>query len=1127
MTAAATLFGASNPTKESISTNKSNSQTQEYTARSIDRAKIVIDHPNNSMTSIELFKEDDSDDASSSSDSDNEESSKDGFSDTDGASTSSDEDDENFGMTRDDDSDISSTISDNNGYLQINVDGGTLHILDGTITSPTTTNNTCTNAKPTPARPRSGAIVDPNTPSPSKTSKSAGHTPDASLTPMTVSSTPSTSPPPPPPPSSNNAVQDGDKGPTLEESSHQQQDRSPAPGPFQYPPGIPRHKRDRVLRPSPLPSPAKSARRALWKRSGTGSPSNDRVGPPDASSSASSKKASSAAATILAANMTPGTPKQWKRQVHASGTSSAANANTPHRSDSSGENGSSMLMTEEGRRKREEIQLARLVDMAKRQQRFAAAWFATSQGQDAPDVVPPPPPSRHRASRVGSLAPPEGGLVRSTSKSELNFATGPIDADSGEAWEGPGGAPRESSGRKSSPSFHLHSASHQSLELEPIQSGNKDNGGDAASYVSTSSSKTPKTSNASPDKRGRGRSTSVGGDIERGMTASPSPEGRSDLFIDLSNDESESSKRGNGDSFWTREIRIGPCRLGAMNCFVMAVLAVVVAGAAIVGFVSTPGNNGSGPDSVVTDVPSNSIPGSDIDNGAGPRDDIVPIFPGDKSTIPGDDWRDDVDIFLRTSEPTGAMTTKPTGVLSIIATTSNPTSTPTYRPSPAPSLSHLPSQAPSVVPTSLYQATSFTQIDKTLSGKEPGFQFGYSVALSSDGSVMAVGSRYADDNGPRSGEVRVFVLSPKNKWEQLGKTIKGRNEADQFGFSVALSSDGLTLAASEPGFDGEAGDRSGNVRIFQYDSGEPKVYGTNGSWMKTGDLSGEDSTALFGVSISLSGDGSRLAVGAPYHDSDKLDEMGESLRKAGRVRVFEYTNEWKPLGQPIDGKSPSSWWGWSVDLSVDGDFFAAGAIHHVSGGYVQVYRLENDAGSIGDADWAQLGNDIYSQDALADDNEGRLDDRFGHSVSLSGDADRIIVGSPNSDVNGKPNSGMAIVYEQTIIDGKDTVWTAIGKPIVGKSNNAEAGWSVAISGNSSQIIVGAPGDSTVKDGAGSATSLRWNDDMLDWEPARPLYGEEKDGGYGFSVAISADGNIIGIGAPSGDDDQGFVGAYAY
>ena len=103
----------------------------------------------------------------------------------------------------------------------------------------------------------------------------------------------------------------------------------------------------------------------------------------------------------------------------------------------------------------------------------------------------------------------------------------------------------------------------------------------------------------------------------------------------------------------------------------------------------------------------------------------------------------------------------------------------------------------------------------------------------------------------------------------------------------------------------------------------------------------------------------------------------------------------------------------------------------------------------------------------------------------------------------------------------------LGSPIIGKTEGAGAGWSVAISANSAQIIIGAPGDSTKKNEAGSATPYRWNSDNLDWEPARPLYGEEKEEGFGFSVAINGDGNILGVGAPSGDDDQGLAAAYVY
>ena len=1078
-----------NKKEEGVSTNSKPS------ARSVDRAKIVIDHGTNSMMSVELFKEEED----SSGD---EESSKDGFSDTDGASSSSDED-ESVGMTMAD-SDTSG-ISDSNGYLQISVDGGTLQVLDGTITSPTSTSTATStkSSKPTPARPRSDAVVGPSTPSPFAKTKSMGRTPDPTSTPMTASSTPSSSPPPPPPPPARNMGDDA-----AQPEAQEPQQRSPAPGPFQYPPGIPRHKRDRVLHPSPLPSPAKSTRRALWKRNGSG-PSTDDTASSE-STSTSSMKASSAAASILAANMTPGTPKHRKRQVHTDTPNSTGNDSTPRRSDSSGENGTSILMTEEGRRKREQAQLSRLVDMAKRQQRFAAAWFAASQGRGAADAPPPPPPPRHRGlPRVGSLGPRQGPFVRTMSRSELDVATGPIDADSGEVWQDPAYSSEKMAASPRSKAGIVH-------HLEPIRSTEADD--DLASCVSASSSKTPKIANTSPEKRGGDRNRV---DIERSTTSSLNPDGRPGLCIDLTNDDSQGPKRGGGQSFWTREIRVGPCRLAAMNCFVMVVLLVVVAGAAIVGIVGTPNNSAGGQDAAVTDAATDITSSTGAGDNTGPRDDIVPIPPADKPSIIGG-----LDVIVRSSAPTQALTMMPTSFVDPTIT-SNPTSGPSLSPSVSPTSSLRPSREPSPSPTSIYQTTSFSQIDKILSGKESGFQFGYSVALSSDGSVMAVGSRYADDNGPRSGEVRAYVLSPKNKWEQLGKPIKGRNEADQFGFSVSLSSDGLVLAASEPGFDGDSGDRSGNVRIFRYNSGEPKAYGTNGSWEKIGDLSGEDSTALFGVSISLSENGSRLAVGAPYHDSEKLDELGEQLKKAGRVRIFEYQDyEWRHLGQPIDGRSPSSWWGWSVSLSADGNTFAAGAIRHISGGYVQVYDLGPGDDSNDDR-WIQLGDDMYSQDALPGGSEGRLDDRFGHSVSLSGDASRIIVGSPNSDLDGVFNAGMAVLYERSTAANGSSEWIVLGSPIIGKTEGAGAGWSVAISDNSAQIIIGAPGDSTKKNEAGSATPYRWNSDNLDWEPAQPLYGEEKEEGFGFSVAINGDGNILGVGAPSGDDNQGLAAAYVY
>ena len=49
-----------------------------------------------------------------------------------------------------------------------------------------------------------------------------------------------------------------------------------------------------------------------------------------------------------------------------------------------------------------------------------------------------------------------------------------------------------------------------------------------------------------------------------------------------------------------------------------------------------------------------------------------------------------------------------------------------------------------------------TQIGQDIDGEAAGDQSGYSISLSSDGSIIAIGSPNNDDNGANSGHVRVY-----------------------------------------------------------------------------------------------------------------------------------------------------------------------------------------------------------------------------------------------------------------------------------------------------------------------------------------------------------------------------------
>merc|ERR1719162_1616191 len=124
--------------------------------------------------------------------------------------------------------------------------------------------------------------------------------------------------------------------------------------------------------------------------------------------------------------------------------------------------------------------------------------------------------------------------------------------------------------------------------------------------------------------------------------------------------------------------------------------------------------------------------------------------------------------------------------------------------------------------------------------------FGYSVALSSDGSRVAVGSYYDDDKGSASGSVYLF----DGAGTELAKLTAADGAAgDYFGRSLAISSDGSRVAVGAYG-DDDKGSYSGSAYLFDGAGTEPaKLTAADGA---AGDY--------FGRSLAISSDGSRVAV---------------------------------------------------------------------------------------------------------------------------------------------------------------------------------------------------------------------------------------------------------------------------
>ena len=163
------------------------------------------------------------------------------------------------------------------------------------------------------------------------------------------------------------------------------------------------------------------------------------------------------------------------------------------------------------------------------------------------------------------------------------------------------------------------------------------------------------------------------------------------------------------------------------------------------------------------------------------------------------------------------------------------------------------------------------QLGVDIDGEAAGDFSGYSVALSSDGSVLAIG---APNNDGNAGHVRAYAWSPASEdWSQRGQDIDGEAQSDQSGWRVALSSDGGVLAVGATMNNG-AGNNAGHVRVYAWSS-------VSGEWSQRGpDIDGEAANDKAGWSVALSANGGIVAVGASGNDAAGSD--------AGHVRVFSY-----------------------------------------------------------------------------------------------------------------------------------------------------------------------------------------------------------------------------------------------
>jgi hypothetical protein len=243
---------------------------------------------------------------------------------------------------------------------------------------------------------------------------------------------------------------------------------------------------------------------------------------------------------------------------------------------------------------------------------------------------------------------------------------------------------------------------------------------------------------------------------------------------------------------------------------------------------------------------------------------------------------------------------------------------------------------------------------------------GNSIAMNYYGSMLAVGAPY-DDNF--DGSVFVYSHTALSSWTQFGSKLTSTDLTDggaELGWSIAISHNGLTIIAGAPADSANVG----AAVIFEFD---PNLQHFVQQGAKLTPFGFEGSYTNFGQSVSISGDGNLVAIGAPADNNN-----------FGCIYLFQRVlNTWWQKGWKIIPSNAlgASEFGHSVQLNSQGNRAIVGAYADNIGIGAAYFLILDDVE--GTKQYRMTGNDY--QDA-------NFEIFQGISVAMDGAGDNFLVG---------------------------------------------------------------------------------------------------------------------------------------
>ena len=332
-------------------------------------------------------------------------------------------------------------------------------------------------------------------------------------------------------------------------------------------------------------------------------------------------------------------------------------------------------------------------------------------------------------------------------------------------------------------------------------------------------------------------------------------------------------------------------------------------------------------------------------------------------------------------------------------------------------------------------------------------------------------------------------LQAEQKLTVTGESMDGKSGFGFLGWSVALSADGNTALIGGP--------------TDNTDVGAAWVFTRSGAtWAQQGNqltAKGEVGQGAFGYSVALSADGNTALVGAP--NSNTVEGGAWVFTRSGAT--------WKgqaslPVCITCRGIGNI---GWSVALSADGNTaLVGGSDYSGQSGVAAAQWVYTRSGST----WSQQVRRLFATGEVSNG-------RYYYTIALSADGDTALIGGPQD------NYGVGAAW---VFTRSGATWAQQGKKLTatGEVGYAWFGCAVALSSTGNTALIGGCYDQSRSEKGGVGAAWVFTRSGSSWaQQGKKLTGtgELGQGQFGHSVALSADGNTALIG---GWDDDNEVGA---